>query len=95
MAPEGVRPELQKDAVGKIVRVEELGVLSISQGSTAQEDSANTALVRTNLHFADNVLQHFKQPERSLHPASAWQMLHRQRSSQSTDETSWGITIYI
>ena len=61
-----------------------------------EEDSISTALVSKNLHFSDYVPQHFKQPDRSLRPASACMgNSHRQQSPTSTDETSWGITLYI
>ena len=66
---------------------------SKSQGRTAhqEENSANTALVSKHLHFTDDLPQHFKLPDRSLHPASACigNAPYRQRPPTSTDETCW------
>ena len=46
---------------------------SKSQGRTAlQEEVTNIAMIRKNLPFTDDAPQHFKQPDRSLHPAIAF-----------------------
>ena len=46
--------------------------VSKGQGRTSlQGEVANTGIVRTVLHFADDAPQHFEQPDRSLRPTMA------------------------
>ena len=69
-ASEVVSPESSKrDAVGILWKNPE------SQGrASLQEEVPNIAMVRKKIPFTDDAPQHFKQPDRSLHPTVALQM---------------------
>ena len=63
--------QLERPSRQNVFRPEKNGV-SKGQGRTSlQGEVANTAIVRTVLHFADDAPQHFEQPDRSLRPTMA------------------------
>ena len=67
--------QLERPSRQKVFRPEKINGVSKGikgQGRTSlQGEVANTGIVRTVLHFADDAPQQFEQPDRSLRPTMA------------------------
>ena len=71
-AAEVVSPEAPSHQ--KEMRLGKSSELKNLEGRTSLQEKATNIpipMIRKNVHFADDVPQHFKQPDRSLHPTVA------------------------